>query len=177
MSKNNLVFKHTSLETSSDIGDTLSWKIESIKEDNLPIDTSLADYISFSVSNLESQQLQLKAVKQEITQREKAIKSQIESIKIDGGLFLLENGLERLDGLICSSVTVSKAKECVITTQEVKEFVMNISQAELEELLIGLGKAEIVTKTVEKTSNYIPSKLKINKRKIALAEVEEPQDG
>ncbi|TET87230.1 MAG: hypothetical protein E3J96_05885, partial [Sulfurovum sp.] len=82
--KNDLVFKHTSLETSDNVGDTLSWKIEAIKADKLPIDTSLADYIAFANDNLEAQLAQLKAVKTEIGQREKALKSQIEHIKVDG---------------------------------------------------------------------------------------------
>ena len=172
MSKNKLEFKHASLEVSLDVIETLSWKMESVREQNLPIDTSLADYIAFSVDNLEAQKLQLKAVKTEIAQREKALNAQIGRIKEDGATFLLENGLERLNGVICSSVTVSKAKEQVTTITEIKEFVINISQAELEELLIGRGKAEMKTVITEKTSNAIPSKLKINKRKVIVPEVE-----
>lgn len=172
MSENNqIVFKHTSLETTTDVSSCLDWKMESIRADKLPVDTGLADYISFGVDNLEAQLSQLKALKAQATKREKEIKSQIEYIKIDGASFLLENGLERLDGLICSSVTVSKEKQASVTTIEEREFVMNISQAELEELLIGLGKAEIKTVTKEKTTNSIPAKLKINKRKIAHAEI------
>ena len=171
MSKNDLIFKHSSLETSHDVQDTLAWKIQSLEVDGLPIDTSLADYIAFSVDNLDAQLLQLKAVKAELAQREKAIKSQIESIKTDGATFLLENGLEKLDGVICSSVSVTSAKEEKITEVEEKEFVMNISQAELEELLIGLGKAEMKSVTKEKVTKAQPAKIRINKRKIALSEV------
>jgi len=163
--KNDLVFKHTSLETSEDVGECLSWKIEAIKADNLPIDTSLADYIAFANDNLEAQLAQLKAVKGEIGQREKALKSQIEHIKVDGATFLLENGLERLEGVICSSVTVTEAKSSKTITTETKEFVMNISQAELEELLIGLGKGEMKTITTEKITNALPAKIRINRRK------------
>jgi len=170
--KNDLVFKHTSLETSDNVGDTLSWKIEAIKADKLPIDTSLADYIAFANDNLEAQLAQLKAVKTEIGQREKALKSQIEHIKVDGATFLLENGLERLDGVICSSVTVTEAKSEKITTTETKEFVMNITQAELEELLIGLGKAEMKTVTKEKVTEEQPAKIRINKRKLHTLEIE-----
>lgn len=172
MSKNDLITKHASLETSGDVVDTLFWKLQNLKEAGLPVDTSLADYIAFSSDNLEAQLAQLKAVKQEVAQREKAIKIQLDRIKEDGATFLLDNGLDRLDGVICSSVTVTKAKESVTTITESKEFVMNISQAELEELLIGLGKAEIKTVKTEKTSNNIPAKLKINKRKVITPEVE-----
>jgi len=170
--KNDITFKHTSLETTKEVGECLSWKLENIKADNLPIDSGLADYIAFGVSNLDSQLLQLKAVKAEITHREKDLKMQIEDIKTSGATFLLENGIDKLTGVICSSVTVTKAKEETVTTKEVKEIVLNISQAEVEELLIGLGKAELVTKTVEKTSNAIPAKLRINKRKVVTGEIE-----
>lgn len=172
MSKNELIFKHASLETSVDVVDTLEWKLHSLEEAGLPIDTSLADYIAFSCDNLEGQLEQLKAVKKELADREKSIKAQLGRIKEDGATFLLENGLERLDGVICSSVTVTKARESATTTTESREFVMNISQAELEELLIGLGKAEIKTVVSEKMSNAIPAKLKINKRKVITPEVE-----
>ena len=172
MDKNELVFKHSSLETAQNVGETLSWEVESLREQNLPIDTSLADYIAFSVDNLDSQLSQLKAVKAEIAQREKDLKSQIEHIKVDGAIFLTDNGLDRLNGVICSSVTVSEGKEAKTTETEVKELVINISEAEVEELLIGIGKAEFVTKTIEKTSNAIPSKLKINRRKVIVPEVE-----
>ncbi len=174
MSENNpRVFKHTSLETTKDIGSCLLWKMENIRAEKLPIDTGLADYLAFGINNLDAQLAQLKALKVQATKIEKELKSQIEDIKVDGATFLLENGLDRLDGLICSSVTVTKAKEAVSTETETKEFVMNISQAELEELLIGLGKAEIKTVKAEKTSNAIPAKLKINNRKVIVPEVEE----
>lgn len=168
-----MVFKHASLETTADVIDTLQWKLQSLEEQNLPIDTSLADYIAFAVDNLDAQKAQLKSVKIELADREKALTAQINRIKEDGATFLLESGLDRLDGLICSSITVTKAKESETTTETTKEFVMNISQAELEELLIGLGKAEMKTIVTEKTSNQLPAKLKINKRKIALTEVVE----
>lgn len=166
-----LVFKHTTLESSDNVGDCLSWKLESIKENNLPVDTGLADYIAFGVDNLDSQLLQLKAVKAEIAQREKALKSQIESIKVDGAVFLLENGLDKLDGVICSSVTITKAKEEKIEEITTKEVSFLITDAEIEELLIGLGKAEMVTVYKEKVTKAQPAKLRINKRKSHIGEL------
>lgn len=169
--ENSLLVKHASLERSNNIKETLTWKMEQIKEAGAPVDTSLADYIAFSVDNLESQKTQLKLVKAEISEREKHLIAQIERIKEDGATFLLENGVDRLDGLICSSITVSEAKEKTSRLVETEEFILNISQEELEELLIGLGKAERKTVTVEKVSKASPAKLRINKRKIALSEV------
>lgn len=171
-----LITNHSNLETTTDVKDTLEWKIQTIEEAKLPVDSGLADYIAFSLDNLENQLLQLKSIKTEVADREKAIKSQIEAIKVDGAVFLLKNGLEKLEGVICSSVSVTKGKESEIIPTTERQFVMNISQAELEELLIGLGKAEYREITIEKVTNEIPPKIRVNKRKILIGEIEDEQD-
>lgn len=168
-----LPIKHTNLETTQDVKDTLEWKIQEIEKKGLPIDSGLADYIAFSIDNLENQLLQLKLIKNEVADREKAIKSQIEAIKVDGAAFLLGNGLEKLEGVICSSVTVTQGKESeIIPTTETK-FVMSITQTELEELLIGLGKAEYKEVITEKITNEIPAKIRVNKRKVLIGQIED----
>ena len=107
----NKLSNHTSLEKASNVKDTLDWKIERIKKENLPVDTSLADYIAFSLENLEGQLNQLKALKREIKAREDYLKSQIDKIKVEGAEYLLGLGVDKLEGAICSSITVTKAKE------------------------------------------------------------------
>lgn len=177
MSENNpIVFKHSSLETATDVGNCLTWKMEAIRADNLPVDTGLADYIAFSVGNLEGQLAQLKELKKQASERENELKRQIEHIKEDGATFLLGNGIDRLDGLICSSVTVTKAKAEKTELIDKKELVINISQDELEELLIGLGKAEYKTVKEEKVTKAQPAKLKINHRKVHTTEVIEEKE-
>lgn len=169
-----VIFKHASIETSKDVKETLGWKMEALKADNLPVDTGLADYIAFATDNLEGQKRQLKAAEEEIKKRLKGIDSQIESIKVDGASFLLEAGIDKLEGVICSSVSVTAAKEEKREEVEQQEFKINIPEDELQELLIALGKAEMVTVKKEKVTKAQPAKLRINKRKVAAAEVEEP---
>lgn len=166
-----LVFKHASIETSVNVKETLGWKLENLKAENLPMDTGLADYIAFGTDNLDAQLRQLKAAKDEIAKREKLIKEQKEAISIDGAAFLLENGIDRLDGAICSSVTVTAAKEEKREEIEKEIFQINISEQELQDLLIALGKAEMKTITEEKITKAQPAKLRINKRKVQPAEV------
>ena len=109
---NDLMSKTTSLESSEDIQDTLEWKIESIKEKDLPVESTLTDYISLAVDNLQAQLLQLKAVKEEIKIRENDLKTQEKKIKEEGALFFKEHlGVDKLEGNIVSSVTVTKARE------------------------------------------------------------------
>lgn len=170
------VFKHAHVETSKNVQETLAWKMEALKADNLPVDTGLADYVSFAVDNLEGQARQLKAAKDEIARREKAIKDQIESIKVDGAAFLLGEGIDKLDGVICSSVSVTAAKDEKKEEIEFEEFQINIPEDELRDLLIALGKAEMVTKKKEKITKAQPAKLRINKRKVQPAEVVEPKE-
>ena len=165
--------KHTGLSTTDDVSGCLEWKILSIEESGLDIEESLCDYIGYGISEIENSLEQLKRLKLEIKKREDDLKSQKTMVLIDGAKFLQAQNIDKLNGNILSSVTVTKAKEETITTKEVKEFVINISDSEVEELLIGLGKAELVTRTIEKTSNAMPAKLRINKRKIALSEVVE----
>jgi hypothetical protein len=165
--------KHSSLETSTDVKDTLGWKIESLKSDNLPTDTGMADYIAFSMQNLEGQLNQFESVKKEIADREKSIKAQIEAIKVDGAAFLLDNGIEKIDGAICSSVSVTKAKEEKTEIIEEKEVKLLVSEEEVEELLLGMGMAETVTVKKEKVTKAQPAKLKVNKRRVITPEIDE----
>ena len=159
------LIKKTSLESSSDISDTLEWKLKTIEEAKLPTETALADYIALGIENLNNKLFYAQEVKKEYEEDIKEIKGQIEHIKIGGAKFLTDTGIEKLEGVICSSITISKEKQAedIETTEMV--FTPLISQAEIEELLIALGKAEMKEVVTTKTTNFIPSKLKINKKR------------
>jgi len=157
--------KKTSLEKTDDVADTLNWKVKTITKASLPIESGLADYIAFSVDNLQNEIDYLADLKKQISDKEKDLKSQIEYIKVEGAKFLTESGIERLDGNICSSVTIIAEKEAKDTEETKKVFTPLIPNEEIEELLIGLGKAELKNITTTKTSDFIPAKLKINKQK------------
>jgi len=159
------LIKKTSLEQSDNVADTLKWKLDIIKHDGLPVESGLADYIALATDNLERELAYLNDVKKQITDREKQLKEQSEAIKIDGAKFLKSMDVDKIEGAICSSVSVTKAKDSVSTETSKEVLSYNESDEEIAEFLISLGKAQYVTVTETKTSNAIPAKLRINKRK------------
>ena len=167
------LIKKTSLQDSADVIDTLKWKVQTIEEKGLPVESGLADYVDLAISNLTNELNYITDVKKQISDREKYIKAQAEAIKIEGAVFMQSLGAEKLEGVICSSISVTKARleSEEMTTSQV--FTPLISEEEIQELLLALGKAEMKTVTETKTIKALPAKLKVNKRKIALAEVVE----
>jgi hypothetical protein len=163
--------KKTSLENSADVIDTLKWKMQTIEEKRLPVEMGLADYIELAVSNLTNEQNYLADVKKQVADRDNEVKEQLEAIKVDGAVFLQSMGIEKLKGAICSSVSITKARPESEETTTSQVFTPLISEEEIQELLLALGKAEMRTVTETKTTKALPAKLKVNKRKIALAEV------
>lgn len=157
--------KKTSLEKSEDVKDTLNWKLTRIQEANMPMESGIADYIALAIQNLEHEIEYIKEIEGNYKEKREEISKQIEQIKIEGANFFNDVGIVKVDGVICSSITLTKQKDSITTETSKKVFKTSLSQAEIEELLLGLGKAEIVTVIEEKTSKAIPAKLKINKRK------------
>ncbi len=155
---------HTSLESTSDVVETLGWKRDTINAEGLPVESGLADYIALSLDNLDAQIKQLKAVEAEIKARKAAITEQKRAIKEETAYFLRSNGLDSLKGVICSSVTISDGKPA--TTKQ--KFVSNISKKEIEELVVKSGMGYYEEVEVPAT----PDVVRVNKRKIALSEVE-----
>lgn len=177
----------TSLERTEDVVDTLEWKVSSLIEKKLPTDIALSDYLIRAVRNLEGKKALAKMEKEECAANIKEIDAQLELIKVKSAQYLIDNGLidpeseSAKDRKIESStkgnsVSITKAKEATETETEEKEFVMLITQAELEELLIGLGKGEIRTVKKTKTTNALPAKLRVNAKKALEVEViEQPE--
>lgn len=168
--KNNL-FKHSHLETTRDVEATLNWKLEYIKENNLPIDTGMADYIAFSIDNLDMQLKQIAEAEKQLNQRKQELKKQIETIKIDGAKFLDNMGVDRLDGVMCSSISISKSVEEKVVEEETIKIEYLKTQSEIDALLISMGYAKEKTIIEEKITKARPAKLRINKRKILNSEV------
>ena len=171
------LLKKPSLQETVDVIDTLKWKVQTIEEKGLPVESSLADYVDLAISNLTNELNYITDIKKQITDREKAIKAQIETIKIDGAVFMQNLGCDKLEGVICSSITVTKAREASTEENTTKVFTPLISDEEIQELLLALGKAEMQSITETETVKALPAKLRVNKRKIANAEViEEKQN-
>ena len=160
------LIKKTSLEKSDDVADTLKWKLDKIEHEGLPVESGLADYIVLASENIDNELDYLAGVKKQISEREKYLKSHSEAIKVEGASFVESMGVDKLEGAICSSVTVTKAKDSVTTETTKTILIYNESDEEIEEFLISLGKAQYSEVTETKTSNAIPAKLRINKRKV-----------
>ena len=166
--KNNLSLKRTSLSTSLDVRSTLEWKMQTLNEAELDVQGGLADYIGLSLDEIETQKLNLKAVKAEVGLREKDLTAQSENIKAGAVEFMEQYGIEKLEGNIVSSVTVSKGKDA--TTK--KKFVTELTKKQIEEMVIEAGFGFYEDVEVPATE----SKVRVNKRKIALAEVVEDEN-
>ena len=160
-----LTLKRTSLSTTTDVVETLSWKLKSLQEDNKPVQEALADYIGLSITELDGQLSYIKEVKAEIASREKAIKEQKEAILEGAAKFLLDTGIDRLSGVAVSSITITKEKPA--STKE--KYTLLVDKKEAEQYLIDAGLAVMETVEVPETK----AKVRVNKRKIALAEVVE----
>ena len=162
------LIKPTSLETTPNVKETLNWKINSLVEQDKNVSNGLADYLYLGINNLENQLEQLKQLKADIKERETALNEQITAIKQDGATFLLENGIDRLDGVLASSVTVTEGKPESTKTK----FALLVSKKESEDYLVDAGLAVYESVEVPATKDT----LRINKRKIALSEIVDAED-
>jgi len=169
--ENELIPKHhSSLEVSSDILDTLHWKLESLKKEERSPEEGIADYIGFTLENLKQSIDSKKFYINELKKLIEVDEVQIERIKTDGVKFLEQMGVDRLSGHIVSSVTITKAKPSQTKQKQKLKYLVPLE--EIEELLITLRKAEY--ETVTTTSDPIPQKLRVIQRRIKTAEIVEP---
>ena len=159
------VLKKTSLETTVDVKDTLEYKMNYLKAEGKDIQTSLADYIYMATNSIKSQLDELKELKSQIKSREDTLKMQDGLIKEGTADFLLDMGIDKLQGNLVSSVTLTKAKDA--TTKEVYSLI--VDKKEAEQYLINAGLAVMETKEVPATK----AKVRVNNRKLALSEVVE----
>ncbi len=157
--------KRTSLETTTDVNETIEWKIDTLKEKSLPVPEGIADYVSFALQNLQGQLDQLKAVKAEIKDRESALKAQTERIKTGVAEWLTDNGLDKLEGNIVSSITINKPGEATVK----QVFKTNLTKKEQEQLIIDAGFGYYETNEVEAK----PASIRVNKRKPGTVTVDE----
>ncbi len=165
--QNNLSVKRTSLSSTTNVIETLKWKREQLVEDKKPLAESIADYIALSIDELDMQLEYFKEIKAEIAQREKKIKEQKAAVLEGSAAFLIDAGVDKLEGGIVSSITVTKAKPA--TTKKVFKVIEH--KKEVEKYLVSAGLA--VYEEVEVSG--AKAKIRVNKRKIAPAEVVETQ--
>jgi hypothetical protein len=162
------LIKATSLETTPNVIETLEWKINSLIEQDKNVSNGLADYFGIGLGNIDAQLAQLDELSKEISDRKKALKAQITTIKEEGAHFLEMQGIDKLDGVLTSSVTITKGKPESTKTK----FKLLVDKKESEEFLVNSGLAVYEVVDVPATKDTI----RVNKRKIALSEVVDADD-
>lgn len=107
-----IIKKETSLEIQSqDTKETLNWKLEQLTNNNLPAEQGMADYIYFGVSNIDAKIKQLKAYKDEILKEVKNLETYKSTVSEEIAEWIQGQGVDKLNGLECSSVTINKGIE------------------------------------------------------------------
>lgn len=152
----------TSLETATDVVATLNWKINSLMEQDKNVSNGLCDYFGIGLNNLDAQLEQLKQLEADIKERKKALTGQISHIKQDGARFLQEQGIDRLDGVLYSSLSVRKGAPATSK----KKYKLLVSKRESEEFLVESGLAVYERVDVPETKDS----LTIYNRKMPLVE-------
>lgn len=107
----------TRLETSSidEVQAVLDRKVEEIGANGT------ADYVYRSISNIDSGIIRIDEAIKELQSIKKDMKSQQETIKIGTAKWLLNNGIDKIQGDIVSSLTVAEkttTKELIIMNEE-----------------------------------------------------------
>ncbi len=159
------LIKATSLETSPNIKETLDWKINSLVEQDKNVSNGLCDYFGMGLNNLDMQLQQLKELEEDIKARKSAINSQKTAIKEEGAYFLESQGIDKLEGVLYSSVSVQKGKP---ESSKVK-FKLLVGKKESEAFLVDAGLAVYESVDVPATKDSIA----VYSRKIALLEIED----
>lgn len=158
------IVKATSLETAKDINETLEWKINSLIEQDKNVSNGLCDYFGIALSNLDSQIAQLKEVESEIKARKQDITAQMTAIKQEGACFLESQGIDKLEGVLYSSISVKKGKE----VSEKTKFKLLTDKKESEAFLVDAGLAVYECVSVPATKDSIT----VYSRKVHTGEIE-----
>ena len=139
------------IETGQDIKTLLDAKVEQYKQSNMPVEESIADYIALGIQGQKEKIEQYKQYKKELDAAIKALQELEKETSAEVYEWMEANGLEKLKGIHCSSVTVKPASVSIRT-----KIVRDISDKELLEK--GFAHEEEII-------SDIPSSVKINKRR------------
>ena len=161
-----IIKKESSLEIQNqDTKETLNWKLQQLESKNLPAESGLADYIYFGVSNIDKKIEQLKNYKDAIIEEMNNLKAYKETVSIDCAEWIQSQGVEKLNGLECSSITINKGHEAKEEKIVKKIFTTNKTEAEIQEFLVSNGIGEFVEKEECKITPSTKDKIRINKKR------------
>ena len=167
--------KKTSLQqVGTDIKETLDWKLKQLQDKNLPIEESLADYIFLGMNGIDSDMEQLDNYMKVLKEKQAELKANKQATSEKVAEWLLDTGLDKINGISVSSITINKAKESVTTTKEKDVWYWSDEEEELENEVDYAGmlsklwelglvvKRNLMEKTVSKATN---NTIKVNKRR------------
>jgi len=161
-----IIKKETSLENvNADVKETLVWKLEQLESNNLPTESGLADYIFFGMNNIDAKVDQLKNYKASIDKEIKSLNSYKLDVSEKIAEFIQEQGVDKLKGLECSSITINKGSEETEETKEYKEFKTDLTKEQIEKLIIDNGLGHYESKETIKVVPATKDKIKINKKR------------
>lgn len=162
----NLVKKTSLQNVEANVKETLDWKLIQIKEKNLPVESSLADYIAFGMEGIENDIEQLSNYKTLIETQIKQAKENQSKVKIECAEWLANQGLDKLNGLNVSSITITKAVEEKNEKVVVKGFKdIFDSEEDLQKYLIEQGVGSFCISEVPKLTPAKPAQIKVNKKR------------
>ena len=161
-----IIKKETSLEIQSqDTKETLNWKLEQLTNNNLPVEQGMADYIYFGVSNIDAKIKQLKAYKDEILKEVKNLEAYKSTVSEEIAEWIREQGIDKLNGLECSSITINKGSEEIEEAVETVKFVLDVSEREMQDYLVANSYAHWEKVTTTKVTLATKDKIRINSKR------------
>ena len=161
-----IIEKGTSLEiVENDTNQTLDWKLKQLQDKNLPIESGLADYIEFGMSNIKAKIEQLTNYKDSIIEEINNLKKFELSTSENIADWIKKQGIEKLKGIQCSSITINKGSEAKEEKIKKLEFRTKLSQLDIEDFLIKNGLGEYVEVETIKITPQTKDKIKINSKR------------
>lgn len=148
----------------ADVKNILTWKLTQYQEQNIPVGV-ISDYIAKGLDEVDLKTQQLKNYKKLIDQEIKDLEAHKESVKIKSAEWLSENGIDRLEGVEISSITLTKPLEAKEEKKIEKTFICSMSEQEINDFLVTQDLAKYDKKEVTKITPAKPVMIKINKKR------------
>lgn len=162
----NLVKKTSLQNPDMDTKETLDWKLQQLTAKNIPMESGMADYIAFGMEGIDNDIAQLTNYKALIEAQIKQAKENQSKVKIECAEWLGAQGLDKIEGLKVSSITVTKAVECTTNQTFTTKFVDTFdTEEEYQNFLIGHGKGKFVREEHSKLIPAKPAQIKVNQKR------------
>jgi len=156
----------TSLQTiNADIKEVLEWKQLQLTEKNLPVEAGIADYIFMGMNGIDEDIKQLTDYKALIDSQIKQAKENKERTSKDIAKWIESQGVDKLNGIAVSSITITKGKAESEETIITKSFKCDLDQQELQDFLIKHVKGRFIAAESIKVTKATEDKIRVNQKK------------